>query len=194
MNLLSEILSSKVRAEIFRALFGIDADEKHLRKLERETGCAIGTVQAEMKKLTHLELVTARRDGNRLYYRANRQHLLFAEIHNMVLKTVGLADALRVALEQCNDIAVAFIFGSVAAGNAHAGSDIDLMVIGTIGLRSVTKLLKEVASTGRELNPHVIGIEEFRERRDEKEHFVSSVLASPKIFVKGAADDLEKLG
>ncbi len=90
---------------------------------------------------------------------------------------------------------MAFVFGSIAAGNAHAGSDVDLMVIGSLGLRSVTKLLAGVASSlGREVNPHVIGIEEFRRRRDEKEHFISSVLASPKIFVKGAAGDLEKLG
>ena len=195
MNLLSEILSSKVRAEVLRVLFGAGSTELHLRELARSSGCAIGTVQTEMKKLTRLELVIARRDGNRLYYSANRQHPLYPEIHGMVLKTVGLADVLRGLFAKSEDVAVAFVFGSIAAGNEHAGSDVDLMVIGSLGLRSVTKLLSGVASSvGREVNPYVIGSSEFKRRRYEKEHFISSVLASPKIFVKGMADDLEKLG
>ncbi len=95
MNLLAEILSSKVRAEVFRLLFGIGAAELHMRELGRESGCAIGTVQTALKKLVRLELVSARRDGNRLYYRANQEHSLYPEIRSMVLNTVGLADVLR---------------------------------------------------------------------------------------------------
>lgn len=194
MNLLSEILSSKVRAEVFRILFGAGTVELHLRELERNSGCAIGTVQTEMKKLSRLELVSARRNGNRLYYRANREHPLYPEIHGMVLKTVGLADTLRGIFAKSDDVLVAFVFGSVAAGTEHADSDIDLIVIGALGLRSVAALLSGVAtSIGREVNPHVISIEEFCRRRAEKEHFISSVLASPKIFVKGAEGDFEKL-
>ncbi len=48
MNALSQILSSKVRAEIFRILFGVHAAEMHMRELEREAGCTIGPVQTEL--------------------------------------------------------------------------------------------------------------------------------------------------
>lgn len=195
MNLLAEILSSKVRAEVFRILFGIGSPELHMRELERCSGCAIGTIQTELKKLVRLDLLSARRDGNRLYYSANREHPLYPEIRAMVLKTVGLADVLRTLLEKSADIAVAFVFGSVASGNESASSDIDLMVIGALGLRPVTRLLSGVGSAiGREVNPYVIGVNEFKRRKEEKEHFISSVLASPKLFVKGTASDLEKLG
>lgn len=98
MNLLSEILSSKVRAEVFRLLFGTDISELHLRELERRSGYAVGTVQTEMRKLERLDLVCRRKDGNRLYYSANRQHPLFMEIQGLVLKSAGLVDALKAAL------------------------------------------------------------------------------------------------
>jgi predicted nucleotidyltransferase len=195
MTILSQILSSKVRAEIFRLLFGVHAVELHMRELEREAGCTIGPVQTELKKLLGLQLVTSRRSGNRLYYRANRGHPLYPEIHSMVLKTSGLCDYLKEHLNSRDDISLAFVFGSIAAGNDGAASDIDLMVIGTIGLRALSAVLADFRSTiGRELNPHVFGKAEFLKRRNEGEHFVSSVLSSPRLFVKGAEHDLVEMG
>jgi len=51
MTLLSEILSSNIRADIFRLLFGINETELHMREIERRSGFAIGTIQSELKKL-----------------------------------------------------------------------------------------------------------------------------------------------
>ena len=67
MSLLSDILSSRVRAEVFRLLFGLDQHELHLREMERRSGLDISTVRQDLKKLLKLDLVGARRDGNRLY-------------------------------------------------------------------------------------------------------------------------------
>lgn len=195
MNTLSQILSSKVRAEIFRLLFGVHAAEMHMRELEREAGCTIGPVQSELKKLLGLQLVTSRRSGNRLYYRANREHPLYSEIHSLVLKTSGLCDYLRECLNLRDDITMAFVFGSIASGNEGAASDIDLMVIGTIGLRALSGVLADFRSIiGREVNPHVFSTEEFVRRKREGEHFISTVLSSSKLFVKGAEHDLTEMG
>lgn len=195
MNVLAQILSSKVRAEIFRLLFGLQAPELHMRELERGAGCTIGPIQSELKKLLGLQLVSARRSGNRLYYRANREHPLYPDIHSLVLKTSGLADYLKEYLASRNDIDIAFVFGSIAAGSEDAASDIDLMVIGTIGLRALSGVLTDFRSTiGREVNPHVFSREEFVRRKKEKEHFIGTVLSSSRLFVKGTEHELEKLG
>ena len=112
----------------------------------------------------------------------------------MVLKTVGLVDVLQTALG-ANGIQCAFVFGSVAQGTAKAESDIDLMIIGRIGLRKVTTLLSGVGNTlGREINPHVLTPEEYRGRVRRKEHFVTTVLASEQLFVVGTDNDLEAVG
>ena len=44
-------------------------------------------MRQELKRLAGFGIVQARKDGNRVYYRANQQHLLYLEIHNLVLKT-----------------------------------------------------------------------------------------------------------
>ncbi|MDJ0828393.1 MAG: winged helix-turn-helix domain-containing protein, partial [Desulfobacterales bacterium] len=83
MNPLSAILSSKVRAEIFRQLFNINNKAAYMRQMARRSGLAIGTVQSELKRLAQLNLITKRRDGNRLYYRANQEHPLFEDIKSL---------------------------------------------------------------------------------------------------------------
>ena len=135
MDVLAKILSSGVRAEIFRVLFGLSAVELHMREIQRRSGFAIGTIQTELRKLLMLDLVKKRRDGNRVYFSANRENPLFNDIHNLVLKTAGLVDVLKKALSVNEKIRLAFVFGSVARGKEKVGSDVDLVIIGDIGLR-----------------------------------------------------------
>ena len=195
MNVLTQILSSKVRAAIFCHLFGVNAVELHMREIQRAVGCSIGPIQSELKKLLGLQLVEARRNGNRLYYRANQQHPLYPDIRSMVLKTAGLGDYLKELFAGRIDIETAFIFGSIASGKDTPASDIDLMVIGTIGLRPLSTLLADFrAGIGRELKPHVFARDEFLRRRIQGEHFISTVLSAPQLFVKGTGDDLIQMG
>jgi predicted nucleotidyltransferase len=195
MSALAEILSSRVRAEIFRILFGTVDAELHMREIARRSGCAIGTIQSEFKKLLRLDLVQKRRDGNRLYFRANRQNPLYPEIHGLVLKTSGLVDLLREALAQTAAIQIAFVFGSVARGEEQAESDVDLLIIGDLGLRDVTRLLAGLSEKiSREINPHVMPPEEFRRRKQTKAHFITRVMAAPKIFIIGDKNGLEAMG
>jgi uncharacterized protein len=194
MNRLAEILSSRARAEIFRLLFRGTEEEFHIREVQRRSGLNDSTIRQELQKLVRLDLIQGRRDGNRLYYRANRENSLYADIRNVVLKTIGLVDALKDALED-DRIRIAFVFGSIAKGEEKVGSDVDLMVIGDLGLRYLTKLLSGVSEKiGREINPHILSEEEFQKRIESKEHFISNVLKSPKIIIIGSDNDLKGLG
>jgi predicted nucleotidyltransferase len=194
MNRLAELLSSRARAEIFRLLFGGTGEELHVREIERRSGLNDSTLRQELRKLVRLELVQSRRDSNRVYYRAKTESPLYPEIRNLVLKTSGLSDVLKVALTD-KRIHVAFVFGSVARGEETATSDVDLMVIGQLGLRDLSRLLSGIEEKiGREVNPHVLREEEFRKRIRANEHFVSSVMDTPKIFIIGSQRELEVMG
>ncbi len=112
----------------------------------------------------------------------------------MVEKTTGVAKILRDVLSD-PEIQVAFIFGSVASGDARPGSDLDLFVIGELGLRKLTRLLSGVSERiAREINPHVVSAREFVQRRAKADHFLTNVLESKKIFVIGGENDLKRLG
>jgi DNA-binding transcriptional ArsR family regulator len=194
MSILADILSSRVRAEIFRLLFGLNEKELHLREIERQVALSLGTIRQDLQKLVKLDLVKSRRDGNRLYYQANTDHPLYSDIRNLVLKTGGLVEIFRSALDQ-EGIDVAFIFGSLASSKERAASDVDLMVIGAIGLRTLSGWLAGVdEQIGREINPHTLNPGEFRRRKQEGDHFLANVLDSPKLFIIGNENDLEAMG
>jgi predicted transcriptional regulator len=80
MNPLADLLSSKVKAELFRLLFGVPAARLHLRELARQSGLAVGTVRQELDRLARLGVVLSDADGNRIYYRANQQHPLYPNV------------------------------------------------------------------------------------------------------------------
>lgn len=165
-----------------------------MREIERRSGLNDSTLRQELRKLVRLDLVHSRRDSNRVYYRAKTESPLYPEIRNLVLKTSGLADVLKHALRD-KRIRVAFVFGSIARGEEKSGSDVDLMVIGQLGLRDLSRLLSGIEEKiGREVNPHVLHEDEVRKRIRTKEHFVSSVMESPKIFIIGSQNELETMG
>ena len=194
MGTLVELLSSRVKAEVFRLLFSTYGRELHVREIARQSGLNDATVRQELKRLIRSGVIKDRKDGNRLYYGANAEHPLYPEIRNIVLKTSGLADVLREALDR-GGITLAFIFGSVANGTDKAQSDVDLMVLGKLSLRQLGKLLSGVVTRlGREINPHVMSPEEFARRIKTRDHFLTSVLSTPRLFVIGNEDELEAMG
>lgn len=188
------VLFPRVRAELLRLLFSDPTKELHLRELVRLSHLTIGTLQAEVRKLSGVGLLTSRRDGNRLYFRANTAHPIFSDLQGLALKTTGLREQLIDALEGLPDIEFVFVFGSQASGMAGAESDVDLLVIGQTGLRALAPRLRPVASIiGREVNPHLLSRESFIAKAQAGDAFISNVLLAPKIWIIGGADELGKL-
>src|SRR5438105_15309068 len=98
MTDLVDLVSSRVKAELLRLLFGLSQPELHLRELARQSGLSLGTVQQEVRRLSGIGVLRARRNGNRVYYRANAEHPVHPELSSLVLKTDGLAGVLQKAL------------------------------------------------------------------------------------------------
>ena len=193
MKLLNRLFP-QVRAELLRLLFADPARELHVRDLERQSGLSVKTVQDELAKLAGADLLTSRRDGNRRYYRVNASHPVFPDLQQLVLKTAGLRDVLAEALRGAKGVKVAFVFGSLAGSAGKAASDIDFMVIGDAGLRTLApRLRKAGARLGREVNPVTMTVAEFVKNR-KNNAFLVDVLAKEKLFVKGGPDELDRLG
>jgi predicted nucleotidyltransferase len=63
-------------------------------------------------------------------------------VANLPGKTTGIADVLHDALApMAGAVDLAFVYGSMAAGTEHAGSDIDLMILGDAGFAEVVHAL-----------------------------------------------------
>ena len=161
------------------------AQEFHLRELVRRTGLAPRSVQLEVDKLVNADLLVERRDGNRRYLHANEGHPLFRPVREIILKTDGLADVLRQALGT-KGVEFAVVYGSIAADRPKAASDIDFLVVGTVGLREAVRRLRVAQDTlGREIVPTVWTRQEFDHRRQSRDAFLATVLREPRLEVVG---------
>ncbi len=190
-----EWLFPEVRKRVLNLLLTSPSDRWHLRDIVRQTGSALSTVRRELTGLSEAEIVTKIRDGNRTYYQANTNCPVYAELAGLLRKTTGLTGVLKKALETLSDkIVSAFIYGSFAKGSATADSDVDLMVVGMCTFGQVVEVLhKAQGDIGREINPTVYPVEEFKQKLAEQHHFLNSVMRDEKIFLIGDEDELARL-
>jgi len=194
MKMIDSIMP-KARQRLLGILLPQPDQEFYLRELVRKSGLGQGSVQQELASLTKSGLILRRKDGNRVYYRANTAAPIYSELKALMLKTAGLADVLRDALKpSADEIDLAFVYGSVARGDETAQSDIDLMVIGTISFRRLTAVIEPAQEyLGREINPTVYSPSEFLGKLRSGHHFCRSLLKEPRLFIRGEEDELEKL-
>jgi DNA-binding transcriptional ArsR family regulator len=189
-----DAIFSKARAEVLRNLFRDGDTELHLREIARRSGLTLHAIQKELASLTAAEIVVSRRDGNRQYFKANKANPIYPELRGIVQKDNAIADLIAEALQNAPGIEVAFIYGSVASHNEKAASDVDLFVIGAIGLRELVPLLRPVSEKiRREINPYNTTAESWRQKLSAHDAFINNVASGAKIFVKGNQDDLERL-
>jgi len=192
---LSSVLFTKTRRAILSLLYGHVDESFYVRQIVRITGAGLGPVQRELKRLADVGIILRSIHGHQVYYRANRGCPIFNELKSLVTKTAGVAETLQNALATiANRISLAFVYGSVARGEENHRSDIDLLVVGDVSFSEVVKALRGAQETlGREINPTVYPVDEFRSRIAERHSFVQNVLSGPKIFVIGGENDLKRL-
>lgn len=186
--MLDLLIGSKSRAEILRLLFDGSAQSRYLRDLERDCGLNASALQKELVKLVKADLIIAEKDGNRVYYHANQDHPIYLELVRIVDKTSGLQAILKTALTDPR-VQLALLFGSIGQKTERAESDVDLLVIGKIGLRALSQLLAvPQEKIARPINPIVYTPEEFTSKLAVKNHFLTRVLEKEFVVLTGDID------
>ena len=193
--MLSTLLFGGYRGRVLGLLLLHPEQTYHVREIARLTDASAGTLHKELDKLAQAGLLLREKVGNQLHYSANRHSPIFEELASILRKTSGLADVLREALLAVDgQISLAFIFGSVANASEHAGSDVDVLLIGDLGFGDAVRALHAAQETiRREINPVVMSETEFRRKLAAGDGFLSDMMAKEKLFLKGDAHVLGKL-
>ncbi len=191
---LAAMLFSEYRRRVLGLLLLHPQDRYHLREIARLTGTVPGTLMRELSKLTDAGVLAKQAVGRQVFYAANRDCPIFEELAGILRKTSGLVDVLVDALLPVAErIELAFVFGSLAADKATAGSDVDLMVVGELSFSElVAALYPAQQMLSREINPKLYRLNEWQEQLASPSSFVSDVLKKPKLIVMGVMDGLEK--
>lgn len=194
-NPLQAIFSSRTLVRALSVFLLAPDRSYYQQELLRETGGPLRPLQLALEKLVRADLITTRRDGRQIYYRANALSPVFGDLKSLFEKSFASADVVRDALLPVSaGIRVAFIYGSVASGEQRAASDVDLFVVGTASRKAIATALGDVESRlRREINVSLYEPERFTDAVRQQDPFVLGVLAGPKTWLVGDEHGLGSL-
>jgi predicted nucleotidyltransferase len=190
---LQALFSSKVRVKLLTHFFSHPDERFYARGLAKQMDEHYNAVWQELGNLERLGLLIGDQGANIKYYRLNPDFPLYPELKRIILKTTGLGQALRDALARLGRVELAFIYGSVAAGEEDALSDVDLMLVGEVDLLKLSAVISQLeAQIGREINYLVLTPVELVQRVAKGEPFIQNILAEPKVMLMGTEDALRR--
>jgi predicted nucleotidyltransferase len=190
-----DALFPEIRGKILAATLTRPEKSWYLSELSSFLHTQPSSLQREIDALSKAGILEQWRDGRRVYLKPDVLSPAFSDLKNLFDKTAGLVPVLQHALEELGDgIQVAFLYGSMARSEESSESDVDLMLIGTVGLSEIVPALRRAeAILGRPVNPTVYSIEEFERKARVHDHFLGRVLSGSKQFVKGSEHELEAI-
>ncbi len=131
----SATLFGKTRRAVLSLLCGRAEESFYLRQISRETGAGLGAVQRELKQLSQAGIIKRSVQGRQVYYQANSECPLFAEIKALVAKSSLLAGGnICISQDKVADfcrrhhIHKLSLFGSVLRDDFGPDSDVDVLV------------------------------------------------------------------
>jgi len=178
------------------ALFFLNAErEFYFSEVVRLTKTRQGVVQRELETLTEAGILKAEKRGRQKFYAVNKGNPVFSELRNIVFKTFGVVAQVQAALVPLEkNIKVAFVYGSFARAEERANSDLDLFVIGGVPLADLVSTLAPVEKAiGREINPTLYSVAEFRRKSAGNNNFMRTVVHADKEFIAGTEDEFRRL-
>jgi len=191
----NSLFGSSLRVKILGWFFLHTEERYYVRQLARLIKDDLANLCRELNKLEQLGLLISNKQGNIKYYSINKTNPIFSELKGIMIKSVGLGNLIKDALTNSKSkIKYAFIYGSFAKDKQNISSDIDLLIIGSITYAEVTKILKPVEhKIAREINPVVMDNEEMKVRLHNQEHFFTTVIKEPKIWLIGDEIEFKRL-
>ena len=190
-----DALFPKIRQNILAATYNQPEKWWFMSEMADFIKTTPSSLQRELNALVESGILRNRRDGNRLYFQAETDSPIFAPLRELIVQTLGITESLKDSLSVFGEkINIAFIYGSVARREENARSDVDLMLIGSIGLAEVSPILRDLEQQfNREINPTCYRLEEFQKKVMSGNHFLTEVLGKEKFFLIGEQNELAKL-
>jgi len=190
--MLEVLLGSRLRSKVLGWLFTHPDERFFVRQLTALVDEDSTNVSRELTRLEKMGILVSTTEGKQKYYQANRNSPLFNELRGLIVKTTGIVDVLRSELSlAAAHITLAFVYGSMASGEATSMSDIDLLVVGDIDdmvlHRAISQAEKKLA---RPVNYTLMSRSEFQERRRDKGGFLERLLSGPKLMILGSTDEI----
>jgi hypothetical protein len=128
--MLETLITSKTRIRILVKFFINAANNGHLRGLAEELNESTNAIRKELNNLSEAGYLEKEAVQNRISYKANTKHPLFATLQKIVFQHLGLDAIVEMILERMGAVKKIVILGDYARGN-DSGT-IEVVVVGDV--------------------------------------------------------------
>ena len=126
--MINTLITSQTRIKLLKKFFLNSSTKAHLRGLESEFGESSNSIRIELNRFEEAGLLKSLRDGNKKVFQANREHPLFNDIHNIILKETGIDRVIEKVIHRIGNLVFVYLTGDFARGKDS--SVIDLILVG----------------------------------------------------------------
>jgi len=184
--MLITLFSSRVRAKVLAVFFLSPGETHNAWELAQKLGENYSAVWKELVRLEESGILAYEQSRNSKEYQINPACSIAPELRSIVLKTEGIGTVIRDALQEMVGVKASFIFGSYAAGEADASSDLDLMVIGEPDLDKLSPVISRLEKQlNRPINYVIFSEQEWNRKIAGQDPFCLNVSKSPKVILFG---------
>lgn len=195
MNSLMKLFPNEAIVKVLTMFLSHPDETYYQASVVKESGFALIQVQRALKRLLESGIIEKARSGNRIYYKANQGHPAFHDLKNAFLKTIICDDVLKKSLKSVKrKIHFAFVYGSMASGKEKINSDIDLLLVGDLGIKDIADAITDASRfLEREINPTIYSEKEIVKKIKDKNPFVNELVTQPKIWLFGDDNEFRKM-
>jgi hypothetical protein len=116
LPVLETLITSKTRVRLLVKFFINVANNGHLRGLADEFNESTNAIRKELNSLSEAGYLTKVSQQNKINYRANTQHPLFATLQHLVFHYIGLPTLVELVLERMGPVQQVYVTGDYAKG------------------------------------------------------------------------------
>jgi hypothetical protein len=160
-NLFMGLISSKTRIKLLTRFFFNPNTRSYLRELSNEFNVSTNSVREELNQLTKTKLLSSKKSGRHVFYKANQNHPLFPELKSMVGKVMGIDQVIDGIVTRLGDLERAYLLDDYAEGKDTG--IIDLLLVGNIDQYHLNDLSRKTERyIKRKIRSLVLSRDEFK--------------------------------
>ena len=140
--MIETLISSKTRIKLLLKFFLNSKTTSYLRGLSGEFGESTNSIRIELNRLEKAGMLESSLEGNKKYFKANTSHPLFDEVHNIIMKYVGIDHIIENVINNLGEVQFVYVAGEFAKG--LDSEVIDLILVGKINKEYLIQLIDKV--------------------------------------------------
>jgi ribosomal protein L24 len=198
--MIEQLFGSKTRVKLLRLFYSNPNRSFYVREITRKIDEQINSVRRELGNLLSIGIISSDGTNNRLYYEVNQNYEYFRPLQEIfggdevavvegtnkeatavVIPKKAKVDPVIVELLTVGNVEFALYTGQFTRDEA---SGIDMLVVGDVNATKMQKFITALEEKEKkEIRYVVMTPSEFKYRKEVKDRFISSVMASKQQII-----------